>query len=140
MGSGNTRRASWEINSLSKVLVFLHNGQHGRATHITCTCSRQQSLQFTRGTCCSRQPLPKITARDDDGRWLTSAEKVDLCAAIRGYLHVFCDAARRERCRLAVCSAGCNVANGVRFNGEKANGPCVIYEGERFLFLGCCYF
>lgn len=38
---------------------------------------------------------------------------------------------RRERCRLAVCSAGCNVANGVRINGDMVDGPFAIYEEGR---------
>ena len=37
---------------------------------------------------------------------------------------------------VAASPAECNVANGVRFNGEMADGPCAIYEDERLLFLG----
>ena len=32
--------------------------------------------------------------------------------------------------------AECNVANGVRLNSQIADGPSVVYEGERFLSLG----
>ena len=41
-----------------------------------------------------------------------------------------------EGVAVCICSTGRKVANGVRSNGDKANGPCAIYEGERFLLLG----
>jgi hypothetical protein len=64
---------------------------------------------------------------------LIPVNTVDICTAMRGHLHVSRHVTGES---VAGCSAVCNVANGVRINGEKANGPCAIYEVERFLLLG----
>ena len=98
--------------------MFLHNGQHGRAIHITCTCSRWQSLQRTRGTCCSRQPLPNpssshTTTKAGDAPRRKSLQSTraqrrrDISTTFmrrhqrgRCSMHVFNRTQRRQRCPL----------------------------------------
>lgn len=94
-----------------------------------------------RGTCCSRQPLPNpsssshVTTKAGSSTRGKSLQSTH--AQRRGDIQSSrsCDVTS-ECVAVCMCSTGCNVANGVRSNGDKANGPYAIYEGERFLFLG----
>jgi len=77
--------------------------------------------------------------------WLTPAEMVDKRAQMRAGdipgLHVFPNVTGESVARCTVlCSAGCTVINGVRFNGDKANRPSAIHDCERFLFLDVAIF
>jgi len=102
--------------------------------------SKGLSSGWTReGHSCSRQPLPNPSSSHATTKAGSSPERKSLQptpAPRPGDIFTsLCDVTS-EGVAVCMCSTGYNVANVVRSNGDRENGPCAIYEGERFLFLG----